>query len=118
MVNNWIIGKPDPPISTPMCYNCAYFRGAESGKCDAFPDRIPDRIWFDRFRHDRPLPGDHGIRFQPRDLSEFLSISELAKIFNVNPKTIYRAVWSNKLPAYKIGRTLRIAKKDIDRLKK
>ncbi len=118
MVNNWIAGKPDKPISTPMCYNCAYFRGAESGKCDAFPDQIPERIWLGKLRHDKPLPGDHGTRFQPKDFSEFLSISELAKIFGVSPKTIYRAVWSKKLPAYKIGRTLRIAKRDIEYLKK
>ena len=108
----------DKPISASMCYNCAYFRGAESGKCDAFPDQIPERIWLGKFRHDKPLSGDRGIRFQPRDLSEFLSISELAKIFSVSPKTIYRAVWSKKLPAYKIGRTLRIAKKDLEYLKK
>ena len=40
-------------------------------------------------------------------------VYDLAKYFNVNPKTIYRRLWDKKIPAYKIGRKWRIAKKDI-----
>jgi len=40
-------------------------------------------------------------------------VTELAKEFGVNPKTIYRRLWAKGLPAFKIGRSWRIAKKDI-----
>src|SRR5271163_3007824 len=33
-------------------------------RCDAFPDGIPDEISQNRFVHDRPYPGDHGIRYE------------------------------------------------------
>jgi hypothetical protein len=33
----------------------------------AFPDGIPDAIDSDRVRHDRPYPGDRGIRYESRD---------------------------------------------------
>jgi excisionase family DNA binding protein len=33
--------------------------------------------------------------------------------FNVNAKTIYRRLWAKGIPAYRVGRTWRIARKDI-----
>jgi excisionase family DNA binding protein len=96
------------------CYDCIYFDGAKARTCDAFPNRIPEPIWSGKVRHNREFPGDRGIRFKPKIASEFLSIYELAKLLNVNPKTIYRAVWSGKLPAYRIGKTWRIARGDIE----
>jgi excisionase family DNA binding protein len=45
--------------------------------------------------------------------SGFMTVNDLAKYFNVNPKTIYRRLWTKEIPAYKVGRTWRIAKKDI-----
>ena len=106
------------PVATAACYDCKYFRGAKLGTCQAFPDRIPERIWSGEVRHDRSFAGDHGIRFQAKDLTEFLSISELAKVLNLNPKTIYRAVWSKTLPAYKFGRIWRISKRDLESFRK
>ena len=104
--------------SCPACSDCQYFRGANVGTCDAFPERIPERIWSGEFHHDRAFPGDHGMRFQPSGSIEYLSVDELAKLLNINPKTIYRALWSKSLPAYRIGRTWRIARKDIEHFRK
>jgi len=117
MVENSRI-KSQRPVPTPICYDCKYFRGSRVGTCQAFPNQIPDRIWSGKIRHDKPFPGDQGIEFQPIDLSEFLSISELAKVLSLNPKTVYRAVWSKMLPAYKFGRTWRISKRDIESFRK
>jgi len=100
------------------CYNCIYFRGAKVGTCEAFPDQIPNRIWSGNFEHDKPFPGDRGITFKRKIAREFLSIPEAADLLRVNPKTIYRAVWSKKLPAYKIGRAWRISDKDIELFRK
>jgi excisionase family DNA binding protein len=105
-------------VATAICYDCKNFRGAKLGTCLAFPDGIPGRIWSGKVRHDKPFPGDLGTRFQPNDLSEFLSVSELAKVLGLNPKTIYRAVWSKMLPAYRFGRTWRISKRDIESFRK
>jgi excisionase family DNA binding protein len=104
-------------LKTP-CYRCKHFLGAKAGRCNAFPDQIPGPIWSGKFQHTEPYPGDRGVRFEVNLATEFLTISELAKILKVNPKTIYRAVWSKKLPAYKIGKALRIEKKDIELFKK
>jgi excisionase family DNA binding protein len=45
---------------------------------------------------------------------DFFSVNELAREFRVNPKTIYRRLWSKGIPAFKVGRIWRIAKKDIN----
>ncbi len=100
------------PLKLP-CYDCLHFRSAEAGRCAAFPDQIPGKIWSGKSLHREPFPGDHGILFEPR-MTEFLTISEVADVLRVNPKTIYRAVWSRKVPAYKIGKAWRIAKRDIE----
>jgi excisionase family DNA binding protein len=103
---------------TPHCYDCDYFHALNSRTCDAFPEGIPDEIWFGTIRHDHPYLGDHHIQFKARFPNEFFSVTEVASLFSVNSKTIYRALWSQRLPAYKIGKTWRIARKDLERLKK
>jgi excisionase family DNA binding protein len=117
MVDNKSI-KSQKPVATARCYDCKYFLGAKPGTCRAFPEQIPDRIWSGKARHDKSFPGDQGIRFEPKDLSEFLSVSELAKVLNLNPKTVYRAVWSKMLPAYRFGGTWRISKRDMEKVPK
>lgn len=43
--------------------------------CEAFPDRIPDAIYFEGFDHRNPYPGDSGIRFVLQD-EEMLRLYE------------------------------------------
>jgi excisionase family DNA binding protein len=43
----------------------------------------------------------------------YFTVTELAEHFRVNPKTIYRRLWAKGIPAYKVGRAWRIAKRDI-----
>jgi excisionase family DNA binding protein len=102
----------------PNCFECKYFRGAKSGICDAFPDQIPLEIWSGKVQHNKPFTGDQGIWFQPNENSEFLGVNELSKLLDVNMKTVYRALWSKKIPAYKIGRMWRVAKRDLESIKK
>ena len=60
--------------------------------------------------------GDSGFR---RKITRvFSTIPEVAELLKVNPKTIYRAVWSKQLPAYKVGKAWRIADKDIELFRK
>lgn len=100
------------------CYDCIHFREAKSGKCDAFPDKIPEQIWSGGFQHDKSFPGDRGFRFRRKITRVFSTIPEVAELLKVNPKTIYRAVWSKQLPAYKVGKAWRIADKDIELFRK
>jgi hypothetical protein len=51
-------------IDPPVCLRCKHFRGAAS--CDAFPQKIPDLIFLEGDPHTERVPGDHGIRFEPR----------------------------------------------------
>jgi len=103
---------------TQLCYDCSCFHDASSRMCNAFPEGIPDEIWTGAIKHDKPYPGDHGFQFKPKFPDEFLSVTKVADLFSVNPKTIYRALWSERLPAYKIGKTWRIARKDLEQFKK
>jgi excisionase family DNA binding protein len=48
-----------------------------------------------------------------REMKDYFTVNELAEHFGVNPKTIYRRLWAKQIPAYKVGRSWRIAKKDI-----
>lgn len=49
-------------ITPPVCFSCLHFQGER--KCDAFPDEIPDEIWFGDNDHTQPVEGDHEIRFE------------------------------------------------------
>jgi len=51
-------------------------------------------------------------------MTDFFTVNELAEYFGVNPKTIYRRLWAKEIPAYKVGRTWRIARKDITWLRR
>ena len=51
-------------------------------------------------------------------MTDFFAVNELAEYFGVNPETIYRRLWAKGIPAFKVGRNWRIAKKDIIWLKK
>ena len=39
----------------PICFDCKHYRG--DGICEAFPDRIPERILWGEIDHDKPLKG-------------------------------------------------------------
>jgi hypothetical protein len=52
----------------PVCLDCRHFREVREDQpltCDAFPDGIPDIVIKGGHEHRTPLPGDHGIRFEP-----------------------------------------------------
>ncbi len=104
--------------SSKLCYDCAHFHTVNPRTCDAFPEGIPNEIWTGVFKHDKSYPGDHDIQFKPKFPNEFLSVTRVANLFSVNAKTIYRALWDGRLPAYKIGKAWRIAKRDLERFRK
>ena len=46
----------------PSCCFCKRYR--KNHTCKAFPDGIPDELYFNGFDHRKPFKGDHGIRFK------------------------------------------------------
>ena len=44
---------------------------------------------------------------------DYFTVEELAEHFKVNSKTIYRRLWAKGIPAFKVGRVWRIARKEI-----
>ncbi len=46
-------------------------------------------------------------------MADYFTVNKLAREFRVNPKTIYRRLWAKGIPAFKVGRSWRIAKKHI-----
>jgi hypothetical protein len=53
-----MIGEP------PICMWCKHYHRSGPTACDAFPERIPDEIWYSCNPHTEPFPGDHGIQFE------------------------------------------------------
>ncbi len=53
-------------VRFPMCQLCKHYR-QDKRTCTAFPDGVPDAIYYGHHDHRRPYPGDKGILF---DLSE------------------------------------------------
>lgn len=56
---------------SPLCSFCKHCRGRHGFAdrvpyCDAFPDGIPDKIYFECGDHRKPFEGDNGIRFERR----------------------------------------------------
>jgi hypothetical protein len=55
----------------PICVHCRHFRGNDLGGnfCAAFPDGdgIPAAIFEEGAPHFSPIPGDHGVQFEPVD---------------------------------------------------
>jgi hypothetical protein len=53
-----------------MCRFCKHYHKKELPfrpfTCDAFPDAIPDNIFFHCGDHRKPVKGDHGIQFEKR----------------------------------------------------
>ena len=53
------------------------------------------------------------VSSKEESMNDYFTVNELAEHFRVSPKTIYRLLWAKAIPAYKVGRTWRIARKDI-----
>ena len=50
----------------PVCFQCARLKDIDDSACEAFPDGIPESIWFDGDPHDTPRGSDGGLTFVPR----------------------------------------------------
>jgi putative molybdopterin biosynthesis protein len=42
-----------------------------------------------------------------------LTVDEAAQELKISPATVYRMIWSGQLPAYRIGRLVRIERSDL-----
>ena len=54
--------------SASQCRLCKHYHNHQ--KCDAYPKKIPDRLWLGEVVHSSPFPGDHGIRLEWRDTDQ------------------------------------------------
>jgi excisionase family DNA binding protein len=48
-------------------------------------------------------------------LEQLLTVKDLANLWKVSPKTVYRRVWKEKVPHIKLGRAIRFRPSDIQR---
>ena len=56
----------------PDCYKCKHLHPKEPAAdspmtCAAFPDGIPDEIFFEGVSHKKSYPGDTGVKFEPKE---------------------------------------------------
>jgi hypothetical protein len=57
-------GTPDE-VYFPLCNRCIHRKDGLT--CEAYPEGIPIEIVSGELDHHKPLPGDHGIQFAPRE---------------------------------------------------
>lgn len=59
------IDDSDMERMSPICSLCS--RHNQRGRrCEAYPELIPDEIWYGRNDHTSPYPGDNGLQFVKR----------------------------------------------------
>ena len=56
-------------IGNGHCNQCSHV-GEDGLTCAAFADAIPVEILVGRNQHRKPYPGDHGLRFEPKEPPE------------------------------------------------
>ena len=64
------------PLEEPLCKTCVYFEGYQAipGQefgayvCQAFPQGIPNAIYYEGGDHTKPWHEDHGIQYRPKSL--------------------------------------------------
>lgn len=71
-VPNRLDGTPSNSFVSATCRHCRHF-GMPTRTCVAFPEGIPDAIWFAYHGHREPYLGDRGIQFEARPLPNPLS---------------------------------------------
>jgi hypothetical protein len=54
------------PVRVTSCPFCVHFNDDKTARCAAFPNGIPDVIFYGRNPHIKPFPDDHGIQFEPK----------------------------------------------------
>ena len=59
-----------------MCHFCRRFE-PESWTCAAFPSKVPDALDLGGADHRAPLPGDGGLRFEPRSAEAARIVAEV-----------------------------------------
>ena len=68
-------------VMAPMCLACRHYRRAISSAdpvvCAAFPDGIPNDIFWEYADHRLPYAGDRGIRFEAKDADGAEYVEEL-----------------------------------------
>ena len=72
---------------SPLCAFCKHRHERDFRKrvpsCDAFPDGVPDVIYFECGDHRKPFAGDNGIRFERREELDADEEEYLGMVFRV-----------------------------------
>ena len=63
----WIYEIPKNAVE--LCNDCKHRSPLwpDEITCTAFPDGIPDEVLFCDLDHRKPIDGDHGIQFEPKE---------------------------------------------------
>ncbi len=72
-IPNRLDGTLSTESTSATCRRCVHFQ-LTSRTCAAFPEGIPDELWWAYRGHREPFPGDHGVQFAERPLPSPLRV--------------------------------------------
>ena len=53
-----------------------------------------------------------------RKIQEAFTVKEVAAAFNISTRTVWRLIKAGKISTFKLGRSIRIARSEFDRIQK
>lgn len=69
-IPNRLDGTRSTELTSATCRHCRHLDLPSQRTCAAFPNGIPDELWWAYRGHRDPFPGDHGIQYEERALFE------------------------------------------------
>lgn len=63
-------GTRSTASTSATCRHCRHLHLPARRTCAAFPDGIPEELWWATRGHREPFPGDHGIQYAERPFVE------------------------------------------------
>ena len=78
--DKFVSEEKDYVTSPSQCQQCKHRLPGYWNRCEAYPDGIPMKILANLVDHQKPYPGDHGIRYEPlKDTGSYQLERALAK---------------------------------------
>ena len=85
-IPNRLDGTRSTESTSATCRHCRHLQHPARRTCAAFPDGIPNDLWWAYRGHREPFPGDQGIQYEERPLADYTAAYyEIPEILRKKP---------------------------------